>query len=181
MTAPLSPSSNRRRGVAEAGARRTPHVSDATLAACSLQRNADCAPPTATTVQRRRFLVLTPLALAGCVTSASDESGPRNPPTTPVGGEQEAGTERKLRIVDSSVDEGEEGSLVLSLTVENSAPERRSDTLVGTATVDGTDYDASEALSLPGESEATAALRFDVGYTEWEQNGSLSYGWASKE
>lgn len=150
----------------------------ATLAACSPQRNADCAPPPATTVQRRRFLVLTPVALAGCVTSASDESGPRNPPTTPVGGEQGSETERQLRIVDSSVGEGDEGSLVLSVTVENRASDRRSDTLVGTATVDGTEYEASESLSLPGESEATAALRFDVAYTDWEGSGSLSYGWA---
>lgn len=129
-------------------------------------------------MQRRRLLALAPLALAGCVTSARDESGPRNPPTTPEGGEPEPGDERALHIVDSEVREGEDGSLVITLTVENRAADRHSDTLVGTATVDGTDYEATEEVSLPGESEATADLRFDVSYSDWEERGgNLNYGW----
>jgi hypothetical protein len=131
-------------------------------------------------VHRRRILALAPLALAGCVTNASDESGPRNPPTTPEGGEQQSEPDRQLRIIGSEIGEGDDGSLILSITVENRAPDRRSDTLVGTATVEGTAYEASEEVSLPGESEATAALRFDVAYTDWEGNGSLSYGWVGE-
>jgi hypothetical protein len=131
-------------------------------------------------VQRRRLLALAPLALAGCVTSASDESGPRNPPTTPEGGEQQTGLERQLRIIDSEVGEGDDGSLVLSITVENRAADRRSDTLVGTATVEGTEYEASEEVSLPGESEATVTLKFKVAYADWEGSGSLNYGWVGK-
>lgn len=128
-------------------------------------------------MQRRRLLALAPLALAGCVTSARDESGPRNPPTTPVGGEPEPGDERQLRIVGSDIEEGDDGSLVLSVTVANRAADRRSDTLVGVATVDGTDYEASQEVSLPGESEVTVGLRFDVAYSDWAGSGSLSYGW----
>lgn len=131
-------------------------------------------------MQRRRLLTLAPLALAGCVTSASDESGPRNPPTTPEGGASATERERKLRIIGSDVGEGDDGALVLSITVENRAPDRRTDTLVGIATVDGTAYEASEDVSLPGESEATAALEFDVAYADWEGRGSLNYGWAGE-
>ena len=128
-------------------------------------------------MQRRRLLALAPFALAGCVTSARDESGPRNPPTTPAGGEPESGDQRSLRIVGTDVGEGDDGSLVLSLTIENRAADRRNGTLVGTATVGGTDYQAREDVSLPGESEATVDLRFDVAYSDWEGGGSLSYGW----
>ena len=131
-------------------------------------------------MQRRRLLALAPLALAGCVTSASDESGPRNPPTTPAGGEPATERERHLRIIGSEVGAGDDGSLVLSITVENRAADRRSDTLVGTATVEGTEYEASEDVSLPGESEATVALQFEVAYTDWEGSGSLNYGWAGE-
>lgn len=128
-------------------------------------------------MQRRRLLALAPLALAGCVTSARDESGPRNPPTTPVSGEPDPKNGRQLRIVDSEIREGDDGSLVLSVTVANRAGDRRSDTLVGIATVDGTDDEARQDVSLPGESEATVDLRFDVAYSDWAGSGSLSYGW----
>lgn len=132
-------------------------------------------------MQRRGVLALVSLALAGCVTSASDESGPRNPPTTPEGGEPRDETgERKLRIVGSDISEGEEGALVLSIVVENTAAERRSDTLVATATVGDTEYEASEEVSLAAETEAEFDLVFDVAYDEWEGNGSLTYGWASE-
>jgi hypothetical protein len=128
-------------------------------------------------VQRRRLLVLVPLTLAGCVTSARDESGPRNPPTTPDGGDGGTDDQRQLQIVGAEVAEADDGSFVLSVTVANRAADRRSDTLVGTATVDGTEYEATEDVSLPGESEATVDLRFGVAYSDWEGGGSLSYGW----
>lgn len=128
-------------------------------------------------MQRRRLLALAPLSLAGCVTSARDESGPRNPPTTPEGGEEDPNDQRQLRIVGSDVGEGDDGSLVLSVTVENRAADRRSDTLVGRASVEETDYTAREDVSLPGESEATVDLVFEVAYDDWAGSGSLSYGW----
>jgi hypothetical protein len=133
-------------------------------------------------MQRRGVLALVPLALAGCVTSASDESGPRNPPTTPRGGAPEEGDERRqLRIVGSDLGEGEEGSLVLTVIVENAADDRRTGTLVGTATVDGDEYEASKEVSLEGNTEAEVALVFDVSYDEWAENGSLTFGWASEQ
>ncbi|MFB6221815.1 MAG: hypothetical protein ABEH90_10310 [Halolamina sp.] len=132
-------------------------------------------------MQRRGVLALGALALAGCVTSARDESGPRNPPTTPEGGEPQDGTEeRQLRIVGSEITEGEEGSLVLSIVVENTAAERRSGTLVATATVADTEYEASEEVSLAGETQATFDLVFDVSYDSWEESGGLTFGWASQ-
>lgn len=131
-------------------------------------------------MQRRRLLAFVPLGLAGCVTSARDESGPRNPPTTPEGGDGGSDDQRQLQIVGVEVGAADDGSFVLSVTVANRAADRRSDTLVGTATVEGTDYEAREDVSLPGESEATVDLRFDVAYDDWEGGGSLSYGWADE-
>lgn len=132
-------------------------------------------------MQRRGFFGFVSLALAGCVTSARDESGPRNPPTTPEGGEPADGEPtRLLRIVGSDVLEGEDGSLVLSIVVENAADSRRTDTLVGTAKVDDKAYEASREVSLEGNSEAEFDLVFDVSYEEWSGGGGLTYGWASE-
>lgn len=133
-------------------------------------------------MQRRGVLALVPLALAGCVTSARDESGPRNPPTTPKGGVPEEDEQRRqLRIVGSDLGEGEDGSLVLTVIVENAADGRRTGTLVGTATVDDTEYEASKEASLAGNTEAEFELVFGVAYEEWAGEGSLTFGWASEE
>lgn len=132
-------------------------------------------------MQRRGVLALVPLALAGCVTSARDESGPRNPPTTPEGGAPaEDEPSRQLRIVGSELTEAEDGSLVLVVIVENAADGRRTGTLVGTAAVDDTEYEASTEVSLPGNTEAEFELVFDVSYDEWTGNGSLTFDWASE-
>ncbi|NHX35506.1 MULTISPECIES: hypothetical protein [Halolamina] len=130
-------------------------------------------------MQRRQFLALGAVGLAGCV-SASDGSGPRNPPTTPEGGGPIEDT-RSLRIVDGVPREGEDGALVLAITVENTAEGTRSDTLVARATVETDDgsaeYETSRKVSLDAGSEAEVELVFDVAYEAWAGGGGLSYGW----
>lgn len=130
-------------------------------------------------MQRRRYLVLAVAGLSGCV-SASDGSGPRNPPSTPEGGGP-IEPQRRLRIVDGEPREGEDGALVLVVTVENRGDSRRSDTLVGVVTVDtedgSTEYEASREVSLDGNSESEVELVFDVDYEAWAGSGSLAYGW----
>lgn len=142
-------------------------------------------------MQRRRFLPLAAVALAGCL-GARDETDPRNPPTTPEDGEAPADTStptatetatesRSLKIRNSVPREGEDGELVFVITVENTSSQTQSDTLVGIATVDAdgeqTEYEASRAVELEGNSEADFELVFDVSYEEWTGNGGLSYGW----
>ncbi|MFD1566526.1 hypothetical protein [Halolamina litorea] len=133
-------------------------------------------------MQRRQFLPLAAVALAGCV-GPSDGSGPRNPPTTPEGGEPAGGGGggRDLRIVDAVPREGDDGSLVFVITVENTVGATRSDVLVGRATVNAdsgeTEYEARREVSLDGDAEAEFELVFDVPYEEWAGQGSLSYGW----
>ena len=133
-----------------------------------------------TTVQRRQFLPLVTVALAGCV-SASDGSGPRNAPSEAEGGGSVDGT-RALRIVDGAPREGEDGALVLAIGVENTADGTRSDTLVGRATVEAddgtTEYEATREVSLDGGAAAEVDLVFDVRYETWAAGGGLSYGWA---
>lgn len=130
-------------------------------------------------MQRRQFLSLAVVALGGCV-GASGGSGPRNPPTTPEGGEPAEPT-RALRIVGGAPQEDENGALVLVISVENAADGRRSDTLVGRATVESddgtTEYEASRAVSLDGGATADVELVFDVAYEAWSGNGRLAYGW----
>jgi len=130
-------------------------------------------------VQRRQFLSLAAVGFGGCV-SASDGSGPRNPPTTPEGGEPVEDA-RSLRIVDAVPREGEDGALVLVVTVENTAAGTRSDRLVARVTVetdDGTtEYETSREVSLDAGVEAEVELVFDVTYEAWTSGGGLSYGW----
>lgn len=120
------------------------------------------------------------VGLAGCV-GASGGSGPRNPPTTPEGGEP-VETERGLRIVDGVPREGEDGALVLAISVENTADASRSDTLVARATIeteDGmTEYEASREVSLEAGAAAEVELVFDVAYETWgDASAGLTYGW----
>ncbi|MFW5948597.1 MAG: hypothetical protein ACOCSD_03240 [Halolamina sp.] len=131
-------------------------------------------------MQRRQFLSLAVVGLGGCV-SASGGSGPRNPPTTPEGGGpvEEA---RSLRILDSEPREGDDGALVLAITVENTADGARSDTLVASATAESgdgaTEYEASREISVDAGDEAEFELVFEVSYDEWaDGDGSLAYGW----
>jgi len=135
-----------------------------------------------TTVQRRQFLPLLTVPLAGCV-SASDGSGPRNAPTGAEGGGSVDQT-RALRIVDGAPREGEDGALVLAIGVENTADGTRSDTLVGRATVEAddgtTEYEATRAVSLDGGAAVEVELVFDVRYETWTGSGGLSYGWAGE-
>jgi hypothetical protein len=130
-------------------------------------------------VQRRQFLSLAVVALGGCV-SASGGSGPRNPPTTPEGGEP-VGETRALRIVGGTPREGENGALVLVISIENTADGRRSDTLVGRATVESedgtTEYETTREVSLDGGAEADVELVFEVAYEAWSGNGRLAYDW----
>jgi len=133
-------------------------------------------------VQRRQFLALSAVGLGGCV-GASGGSGPRNPPTTPAGGGP-IEEPRRLRIVDGIPREGEDGALVLVITVENTADGTRSDTLVARATVetdDGTaEYETSREVSVEAGVEAEVRLVFDVSYETWRDGGGLSYGWAGQ-
>ncbi|MBP1985710.1 hypothetical protein [Halolamina salifodinae] len=130
-------------------------------------------------MKRRRFLPLAAVALSGCL-GARDESGPRTPPLTPKGGPTPEGG-RNLRIVDAVPREGEDGSLVFAVTVENTAASSQRDTLVGIATVQGesgsTEYEARRQVSLDGNTEAEFDLVFDVAYEQWAGNGGISYGW----
>lgn len=175
---------------AAANSASTPERSD--LASASLLDfggKADYLSRTEKTVQRRRFLPLAAVALAGCL-GARDETEPRNPPTTPEpGGDppttsepSEATTDsRGLKILDAGPREGENGELIFAITVENTSDSPQSDTLVGVATVDAegenTEYNASRAVELEGNSEGEFDLVFDVTYEEWTGNGGLTYGW----
>jgi hypothetical protein len=130
-------------------------------------------------MQRRRLLVGlgAGMALTGCLGQARDESGPRRPPGSPRDGRDAAESERELVIRDADILEADDGTLRLVITVENTSGVRQSDTLVGIATVDGTDYRVSREVALDADSEAEYTLDFEVDYQAWSAKGDLSYGW----
>ena len=77
--------------------------------------------------------------------------------------------------------EGEDGALVIAITVENTADGGRSDTLVAVATIDAegssTEEEVSREVSLDGNEQREVELVFEVAYEDWVGNGSLTYGW----
>lgn len=132
-------------------------------------------------MKRRRLLVGAGvgvgMALSGCIGQARDESGPRHPPGTPDGGRARGDDSRALVIREADVAEGDDGSLTLTVFVENTSGIRQSDTLVGIATVDDTEHRASQDVSLDAKSEDEVTLVFDVEFSEWSKGGGLDYGW----
>lgn len=128
-------------------------------------------------MKRRRLFVGVGVALAGCVGSARDESGPRRPPRSPEGGRVEGDDSRDLVINDADIAEGDDGSLTLTVLVENTSGVRQSDTLVGIATVEDVEYRASRDVSLEANTEAEVTLVFDVSFEEWSAGGGINYGW----
>lgn len=128
-------------------------------------------------MKRRGLVLCAAAALTGCLGQARDESGPRRPPDTPKGGRGPDDGQRDLLIRGADVEEADDGSLTLFVTVENTSGVRQSDTLVGVATVGDTEHRTTREVSLDGNSEAEFALDFDVSYEEWSADGGLSYGW----
>lgn len=128
-------------------------------------------------MKRRPLLLVAGVALSGCLGQARDESGPRRPPGTPAGGRGADEGQRALLIRDASIEEGDDGSLTLYITVENTSGVRQSDTLVGVATVGDTEYRTTREVALDADTEAEFTLDFEVEYEAWSANGDLSYGW----
>lgn len=87
---------------------------------------------------------------------------------------------RDLVINDADIAEGDDGSLTLTVLVENTSGVRQSDTLVGIATVEDAEYRASRDVSLEANTEAEVTLVFDVSFEEWSAGGGINYGWADE-
>lgn len=122
--------------------------------------------------------------LAGCSGERRDESGPRNPPTSPEGGvpgETETPTpSRELRITGYTVQETDDGNLAVPVTVKNVADGQRTGTLVVTVTIGEDSHTKRQDVSVASGVEATLTFTFDVAYGRFSENGGLTLHWAAE-
>lgn len=112
-------------------------------------------------------------ALAGCTNSA-DPSGPLTPPRSP---EATAGPGEGLVITDFTDAEGDDGDLLVRVTVENRGGEERTGTVVATVTVtvDGEEREetaSQEVTVAPGE-RTEATLETSLSFESFSGSGSM--------
>ncbi|WP_096391063.1 hypothetical protein [Halopenitus persicus] len=127
---------------------------------------------------RRRGLLIAAFGTlgAGCLEGRSP-SGPRNPPTAgaPPDSDSAADTATPgLRIVDRDFSERDDGTLRIDATIENTAAERRTGTLVVTATTPDEEATETRDLDVDSGSEIEVTIRFELSYESFINGGSLS-------
>ncbi|WP_435064963.1 hypothetical protein [Halobaculum sp. EA56] len=113
------------------------------------------------------------VGVAGC-TSPASPSGPRTPPRSP---EATATGDEGLVVVDFADVEGEEGNLLVRVTVENRSSEERSGTVVVRARVNGEDGSeeetVSEDVSVAAGDRVKVTLATSLSYEEFSRGGSM--------
>ncbi|MFC6785938.1 hypothetical protein ACFQFH_08530 [Halobaculum halobium] len=112
-------------------------------------------------------------ALAGC-TDAADPAGPMTPPRSPEGtGSDDEG----LVVTDFTDVEGDDGALLVRVTVENRGGEERTGTVVATVSATADDQEREETVSQAvtvGPGEATeATLETSLSFDSFSQSGSI--------
>ncbi|QLG62371.1 hypothetical protein [Halorarum salinum] len=109
------------------------------------------------------------VAGAGC-TDVTRPSGPRTPPPSP---EPTSASPEGLVIAELVDEEGDDGSLVVRVTVENRTGEARTGTVVAEASAGGEGTTVSAEVTVePGESEELS-LATELDYGEFARDGSL--------
>lgn len=127
---------------------------------------------------RRRGLLVAVFStmVAGCL-AERPPSGPRNPPSgeAPPGSAPETATPSPgLRLVERDFSEREDGSLLVEATIENTASETRTGTLVVTAATAEEEATETRDIEVDPGSAIDVALGFELSYGEFINGGSLS-------
>jgi hypothetical protein len=127
-----------------------------------------------------RSLAALPLAsLAGCLSGLPRATGPRNPPDetrSPTGGASGSGD--VVSVSSTTVEESEDGRLLVTGEVRNLSDARAVRTVVVEATVDGDEYSGSTEVTVPGDGTATFSVVVPVEYGRFNDGGSLDVGLA---
>ncbi|WP_277552522.1 hypothetical protein [Halobaculum limi] len=106
---------------------------------------------------------------AGC-TDAASPTGPLTPPRAP----EETDTSGASLVVRDFVDvEGEEGNLLVRVTVENRSGDRQTGTIVVTATAGDTEETVSEDVTVPGGERVDVTVATSLSFEAFSQSGSL--------
>ncbi|QZX98875.1 hypothetical protein [Halobaculum rubrum] len=112
-------------------------------------------------------------ALAGC-TEPAEPSGPMTPPRSP---EATASGGEGLVVTDFTDVEGDEGDLLVRVTVENRGSEQRTGTVIVTAsvTVDGSESEetASEAVTVGSGERTDVTVPTSLPFESFSQSGSI--------
>jgi hypothetical protein len=142
-------------------------------------------------MDRRRLLcgaagLLAGVGLAGCTGSQEEVPVTAEPPPPGVGGDgasEEGATggdgdvgsptaDRTVAIDDFDAIEGEDGSLVVTITVSNDSTQRQVRLVRATVTIEGVDTVAEQFVAVEGGGTVTVRLPVDVGYRAWLDGGS---------
>jgi len=112
-------------------------------------------------------------ALAGCTDSA-DPSGPMTPPRSP---EATAAEGEGLVVTDFTDVEGDEGDLLVRVTVENRGGEERTGTVVVTAsaTVEGSESEetVTEEVTVASSERTDVTVATSLSYESFNRSGSI--------
>ncbi|SHH25614.1 hypothetical protein [Halobaculum gomorrense] len=112
-------------------------------------------------------------ALAGCADPA-EPSGPLTPPRSP---EATAGAGEGLVVTDFADVEGDDGDLLVRVTVENRGAERRTGTVIVTAsvTVEGEESEetVSEEVTVASGERTEVTVATSLSFDRFSRNGSM--------
>lgn len=112
-------------------------------------------------------------ALAGCTDSA-EPSGPMTPPRSP---EATGSGDEGLTVTDFADVEGDEGDLLVRVTVENRGGEERTGTVIVTVTgtVDGSETEdtVSEEVTVASGERTEVTLGTSLSFESFSQSGSI--------
>jgi len=128
-------------------------------------------------VNRRRLLRSLPrlavvggtVAAAGC-TDRVAPTGPRTPPRSPEGTETGG---RGLVVADFADEEGDDGDLVVRVTVENRGAEADSGTVVVEAAAGETEETVTEDVTVESGERTAVAVPTSLSFDEFSRGGSL--------
>lgn len=109
------------------------------------------------------------VAGAGC-TEAASPTGPLTPPRAP----EETDTSGASLAIRDFVDvEGDDGNLLVRVTVENRSGQRQSGTVVVTATAEDTEETVSEDVTVPGGERVDVTVATSLSFETFSRSGSL--------
>ena len=124
-------------------------------------------------MRRREAVVAAAFALAGCLRSPPDASGPRMPPTAPPGGTGPTTPASDLSVSTFDVEADENGDVRVVGTVANRGDVRRTGTVEVTVSVGGETHTRSTRVTVEAGGEAQFEIPFDVAYESFADGGDV--------
>jgi hypothetical protein len=119
-----------------------------------------------------RSLVLT-VPLAGCISAATERTGPRNPPKEPEEGPRDD-PPAQVRIGEFDFEETDDGTLRVFGTVVNDGDARRTTTVRAIVDAAGNNYEKTTEVVVDAGTTAEFSVVFDIDYDEFARQGRVN-------